>query len=766
MKKLLLFLIFTLLAFLQAQTAYASHGPNTEDWYCSGSKIYHSANYKASLADRFWAWWGGFHDEVRNCGAEEGNNGNGMECRELKSPPGNSAEDVICVDSDYQPPSSAPQPGRDSGNAPSNLEPKAGTIEVKEGKSIRFIWIGPANTQNYDLYIDDVKYTDIPHISLSALGYRPFEGGMKDIHESGFQDGKTYTWWVDAFDEQGNKTTSRGFEITINKQHEPNYVFSCEGRVLVTRDASRLNSPKVGSIDCGLENKVCKEGVPGSSYTAECVDEETGEVTPPLIPSGVTTPRTVTPPAAGPGPQAPVARVPGGAAGTADQGGTQVGTCQGAPIILKPDGSKVVDAPCGDNPPVCGGIGERPEGYRWKADCSKPCTQNDGVGGCPQNTTSGYVRPETSNWCYGFKSGNRCLMLEYEGEPGGGAGGTGTTVTGWNGPEVCNSGGKFGGCTIGGNQPCSDWGSQNYQGWSQTVYEKCKQICSSSSERASADAVCAAKTGAPSTTRTTTKFRFAEDPASLQGAEWRTYTTGGVTVSHIFANSTPDDQRRFIYAEFEIITKDAQGNITKTETHQATHSIVFAKPVAASEEASGGTYSCTAKQTACSCSSTDPNSPNYAGKCLNPCNGGWCKAGICDSCSATISSAGGGGGTNVITDPASCNSISVRDGKAGSGSSARMSFSGTGNSTPAEAKIWIASNSEIGKSAGSVTSWTPVKTISIPVSGQEYTFDIPSGFAPGSHAVLMSLHGPSGLMLDGNVGGQVNSNCTTTIDIN
>lgn len=58
-----------------------------------------------------------------------------------------------------------------------------------------------------------------------------------------------------------------------------------------------------------------------------------------------------------------------------------------------------------------------PADYCWLADCSKQCNDNSG---CPKNTTSGYVDPNTSNWCYGFVGPNnsaadwRCLMLIYK----------------------------------------------------------------------------------------------------------------------------------------------------------------------------------------------------------------------------------------------------------------------------------------------------------------------------------------------------------------
>lgn len=55
--------------------------------------------------------------------------------------------------------------------------------------------------------------------------------------------------------------------------------------------------------------------------------------------------------------------------------------------------------------------------YRWRGldNCNKGCSSNND---CPQNT-GGSVSPDTSNWCYGFAEGNRCLQLQYIGAKGG-----------------------------------------------------------------------------------------------------------------------------------------------------------------------------------------------------------------------------------------------------------------------------------------------------------------------------------------------------------
>lgn len=50
----------------------------------------------------------------------------------------------------------------------------------------------------------------------------------------------------------------------------------------------------------------------------------------------------------------------------------------------------------------------------------------------------------------------------------------------------------------------------------------------------------------------------------------------------------------------------------------------------------GNTVNCIATVTPCTCSSSDSSADDYAGVCkINPggCNGGWCKAGVCETCS-------------------------------------------------------------------------------------------------------------------------------------
>lgn len=111
---------------------------------------------------------------------------------------------------------------------------------------------------------------------------------------------------------------------------------------------------------------------------------------------------------------------------------------------------------CGNNPvpPPSGG-------YTWVANCGQNCTSN---ADCPQNTAdTSNVNPTTSNWCYQFAEGTKCMQLQKGSgntsppntnptnnptNPGGTQGGVCTTATGCGG--ACNSnfnqGCGYGGC--------------------------------------------------------------------------------------------------------------------------------------------------------------------------------------------------------------------------------------------------------------------------------------------------------------------------------
>lgn len=111
-----------------------------------------------------------------------------------------------------------------------------------------------------------------------------------------------------------------------------------------------------------------------------------------------------------------------------------------------------------------------------------------------------------------------------------------------------------------------------------------------------------------------------------------------------------------------------------------------------------------------------------------------------------------------LIEQVSCSSISVQ------GSGGPYSASATFKGNPASLKIWVASNSEVGQPASSVKSWSQIKEIANPVSGSAYSFST-IGLSAGTHAVLVSLHDSSGNMLDGNLGGVIDNNCTSSLNI-
>jgi hypothetical protein len=114
---------------------------------------------------------------------------------------------------------------------------------------------------------------------------------------------------------------------------------------------------------------------------------------------------------------------------------------------------------CSNNP-----VAPPDGGYTWVANCAKSCNTN---ADCPQNTTDpSNVNPATSNWCYGFAEGAKCLQLQKGSitsqpsntnptnsptNPSGTQGGVCSVATGCGG--ACNS--NFNqGCGYGG---CREW---------------------------------------------------------------------------------------------------------------------------------------------------------------------------------------------------------------------------------------------------------------------------------------------------------------------
>ncbi len=92
---------------------------------------------------------------------------------------------------------------------------------------------------------------------------------------------------------------------------------------------------------------------------------------------------------------------------------------------------------CGDNPPNT----NAPASYIWKAYCAKSCTDTAKHTDCPQNTADpNHVNKDTSNWCYQFTDGAKCLQLQFTGTGGSGGGnGTGGTGNATNSCPVSNS---------------------------------------------------------------------------------------------------------------------------------------------------------------------------------------------------------------------------------------------------------------------------------------------------------------------------------------
>lgn len=76
----------------------------------------------------------------------------------------------------------------------------------------------------------------------------------------------------------------------------------------------------------------------------------------------------------------------------------------------KPTTSEVISY-CKDNPI------SPPSGYFWAAYCDKICSDFNHHNDCSKNTSDPAVNPETSNWCYGFKEGGRCLKLVTQKDP-------------------------------------------------------------------------------------------------------------------------------------------------------------------------------------------------------------------------------------------------------------------------------------------------------------------------------------------------------------
>lgn len=203
--------------------------------------------------------------------------------------------------------------------------------------------------------------------------------------------------------------------------------------------------------------------------------------------------------------------------------------------------------------------------------------------------------------------------------------------------------------------------------------------------------------------RTTTKYRLATNPIDLEKATWYDYTAGGVTVnipSPQFSLGVPNlNTTQSIYVQF------MDNNLQKIKFDGGLdHKVVNIDFV------------------------------DYA----------------------TIPPAGAGGSSAAV----SCTSTTMASGNGNPGGNGAVQLRYSG--TPAKVKVWMASNSDVGKNASQVSSWTSVADTT---ASSYVSFSIPQDMVSGYHAVLVSLHDETGSMLDGNPAGVVNSNCTSSINI-
>lgn len=115
-------------------------------------------------------------------------------------------------------------------------------------------------------------------------------------------------------------------------------------------------------------------------------------------------------------------------------------------------GGTLAGSICKDNPvnPPSAPAGSNGT-YIWKADCNKSCTEATKDTDCPQNTTQSQVDPATSNWCFTFSPGLRCMQLKWEAStaqcPAASTVVCGRTISPTSGTSTCE--GKGTKCTTG-----------------------------------------------------------------------------------------------------------------------------------------------------------------------------------------------------------------------------------------------------------------------------------------------------------------------------
>lgn len=151
-------------------------------------------------------------------------------------------------------------------------------------------------------------------------------------------------------------------------------------------------------------------------------------------------------------------------------------------------------ADCRNNPPVGGGIGDKPDGYNWIASCEKACLRNSdcpvstdpSIAGDPGMYEKTAANPDgainKTNWCYGFQGGNRCLMLMRDGttpqtpaSPVPAASTNPQGATNWIAPTC--TGGKQVGCRQSNQAACTDYGT------TAQTFAACKEACEPQAQR-------------------------------------------------------------------------------------------------------------------------------------------------------------------------------------------------------------------------------------------------------------------------------------------
>lgn len=427
----------------------------------------------------------------------------------------------------------------------------------------------------------------------------------------------------------------------------------------------------------------------------------------------------------------------------------------------------------GDNPKTLK-TGEKPNGYDWKVSCSTACTKNEEC----SVPSDGYTDPKNNGWCYQFQEGFRCMSLKYVGA---------TSVTPASQIII----------TCKGQENYDDVLNRTIQAGYTGPSDQASIIaaynraaCPGATSTASTTPSTAPKEkeGDKTPKRITKAYRLAENTEDLANTTWQPYTVGGINVRYTFLNYRIGP--KYIYIQFQ----DDQGKIINTTPLTATIRLVEANSVINNN--TSGNANCpidnwksfSIPKLKELCSSLDlsklpvealkdfSNQDLLAiAKSVDGVNGPYqflsqfdnntlgsfdldvlrkLPGSRINTLSQNLKDAISSKSTTAET--ASCNSIRI------SGNSVDTSFTGSVSSL----KIWIASNSDIGNEARSVGSWSLVKTIlqSEKSVGQTVQLDT-TAFTKGVHAVLMSLHGSYGQMLDGNPGGNVNTKCTTTLTI-